>query len=303
VAKRNKGRPINGVLLLDKPLGLSSNQALQKVKWLFKAAKAGHTGSLDPLATGLLPLCFGEATKISAYLLDADKVYDFSVKLGVRTSTGDAEGEVLQQQPFEHISLTDIQRILPQFRGEISQVPPMHSALKVGGQRLYELARKGEEVERKPRQVQIYSLECTGLEDGIADFRVHCSKGTYVRTLAEDMGEALGCGGHVSRLRRLKVGPYEDHMITLEQLEVLAEQGFEVLDGSLLGLDTGLMQYPDIQLDRDSAYYMGLGQAVQVPNSPTEGLVRLYSQDRFMGIGEIQDDGKVGPKRMMNLPR
>lgn len=301
MARNKKGRSVNGVVLLDKPLNVSSNHALQKVKRLFNANKAGHTGSLDPLATGMLPICLGEATKISAFLLDADKVYRFKCKLGEKTTTGDAEGEVINSRPFEQITAADIEACLPQFIGDIQQVPPMYSALKKDGQRLYDLARQGIEVERKPRPVTIYSLQLLSYENGEAELQTYCSKGTYVRTLAEDIGESLNCGAYVTELRRLSVGPYQQEMVTLEELQQLAEQGFEVLDSHLLPSDSGISDWPVITLDADSAYYVKLGQAVQVCGAPTEGMVRLYADDVFIGVGTILDDGKVAPKRMLVL--
>ncbi|MCW8956192.1 MAG: tRNA pseudouridine(55) synthase TruB, partial [Gammaproteobacteria bacterium] len=274
--KKNKGRPVNGVVLLDKPLEMSSNHALQKVKRLFDAQKAGHTGSLDPLATGMLPVCLGEATKISAFLLDADKVYRFKCKLGSRTTTADAEGEVIDTRPFEQVTKKDIEAVLPDFMGDIEQVPPMYSALKKDGQRLYDLARQGVEVERAPRPVTIHALTLLSFEAGEVELEAHCSKGTYIRTLAEDIGEALGCGAYVSELRRLAVGPYHTGMITLDQLQALSEQGQEALDACLLPLDSGIAHWPEVHLDPDSAYYIKLGQPVQVPRAPSDGWVRIY---------------------------
>lgn len=296
---KRKGRPVNGVLLLDKPLGLSSNKALQKIKNLFGAAKAGHTGSLDPLATGMLPICFGEATKISAFLLDADKRYRFTCQLGTTTSTGDAEGEVLETRDCSKIKLADVERVLPQFLGAIEQIPPMYSALKHNGQRLYKLARDGIEVERKPRVVNIYDIVLHSLEGDLLDLEVQCSKGTYVRVLAEDIGESLGCGAHVKKLRRLSVGPYEGEMFSIESLQALAEQGNHVLDEVLLSIESGVADWPDVRLGADAAFYMGQGQPVLVPNAPTEGWVRIYDQQKFIGVGEIQDDGRVAPRRMI----
>lgn len=297
--RHRKGRPVNGVLLLDKPLGISSNKALQQLKNLYRAAKAGHTGSLDPLATGMLPICFGEATKISAFLLDADKRYRFTCQLGITTSTGDAEGEVLETRDCSNISLVDVERVLPSFLGEIEQIPPMYSALKHNGQRLYKLAREGIEVERKSRTVTIYDIVVHSLESDLLDLEVQCSKGTYVRTLAEDIGEALGCGAHVVKLRRLSVGPYQGEMFTMEKLQELAEQGNEALDEVLLPIESGVADWPEVRLGADAAFYMGQGQPVLVPNAPTQGWVRIYDQQKFMGVGEIQDDGRVAPRRMI----
>ncbi|MDH5711354.1 MAG: tRNA pseudouridine(55) synthase TruB [Gammaproteobacteria bacterium] len=300
MARRNrKGRPVNGVLLLDKPLGISSNKALQQVKNIYSATKAGHTGSLDPLATGMLPICFGEATKISAFLLDADKRYRFTCQLGITTTTGDAEGEVLESRDASAIKQADIEYVLPDFIGDIIQVPPMYSALKHNGQRLYKLAREGIEVERKARTITIYDIVLHSFEGDLLDLEVSCSKGTYVRTLAEDIGEVLGCGAHITKLRRLSVGPYQGEMITAEQLYELARQGNDALDKILLPIESGVADWPDVRLGADAAFYIGQGQAVLVPNAPTEGWVRIYDQQKFIGVGEIQDDGRVAPRRMI----
>ena len=298
--RRQKGRPVNGILLLDKPLGLSSNHALQRVKRLFDARKAGHTGSLDPLADGMLPICFGDATKLSAFLLDADKYYWFRVKLGQTTATGDAEGEILDERPTNDISRADIERVLPQFGGEIQQLPPMYSAVKHKGKRLYELARDGVEVEREPRSVTIHRLELGAVNLPEFELTVHCSKGTYVRTLAEDIGEALGCGAHVTALRRTGVGPYTAYpMYTMDALEKTAEGGQEALDGLLLPIDTALSDWPEVRVGADSAFYLKQGQAVLVPKAPTEGWVRVYQSDEFIAVGQVQDDGRIAPKRLM----
>ncbi len=297
--KKNKGRAVNGVLLFDKPAGGSSNYMLQKVKRLFGAAKAGHTGSLDPLATGMLPICFGEATKISAFLLDADKRYHLRCQLGVKTTTGDAEGEVIETQDASQVNLADIEALLPGFIGDIEQIPPMYSAIKHNGERLYKLARKGVEVERKARTITIYALELLSLESGILEMEVSCSKGTYVRTLVEDLAAKLGLGAHITTLRRLSVGPYDGEMVTFEQLEKLAEAGNEALDACLLPIDSGVADWPDVQLGADAAFYVRQGQAVLVPHAPTEGWVRIYDSSRFLGVGEIQEDGLVAPRRMI----
>ena len=300
--RRNRGRNISGVLLLDKPVGLTSNKALQEVKFLYKAAKAGHTGSLDPLATGLLPICFGEATKMSAFLLDADKRYRVTVKLGETTTTADAEGEVVETQDPSGISEADVQKVLEEFIGEQQQLPPMYSAVKYKGERLYKLARQGVEVERETRTIHIYAIEL--LEFGLPEFviDVHCSKGTYVRTLAEDIGKRLGCGAHVSGLRRTGVGPYSDR--DLHQLEsvqmAFREKRFTEMDGWLLPLESALSAWPEVQLTADAAFYLKQGQPILVPNAPTDGLVRLYAnQSDFLGVGQIQDDGRVAPKRLI----
>mgnify|MGYP001822774527 CR=1 FL=1 len=301
MARRRKGRRISGILLLDKPAGMSSNAALQKVKWLFKAAKAGHTGSLDPLATGLLPVCLGEATKASAFLLDADKRYVTTVRLGEKTATADAEGEVIETAPVPDISLEHLAEVLERLLGEIEQLPPMYSAVKHQGERLYKLAREGVEVERKLRTITIHDLACLDFDGSNLKLDIHCSKGTYVRTLAEDISEALGTVGHVAELRRTAVGPFDDiDMVTLEQLEALAPEGFDALDRLLLPIDSGLMHWPDVRLNADAAHYLQQGQPVFCPGSPASGMVRVYdNEERFLGAGEINDDGLVAPKRLM----
>lgn len=300
--RRSRGRKVTGILLLDKPMGLSSNAALQEVKRLYKAQKAGHTGSLDPLATGLLPLCFGNATRISAFLLDSDKRYQVRVRLGQTTSTADAEGEIVATRPAGHISREDVFALLPRFTGEIEQLPPMYSAVKHKGERLYKLAREGIEVEREPRRITVFSMELLDFDNPEFELMVHCSKGTYVRTLAEDIGEALGVGAHVVALRRTQVGPYgEAGMVTLDELKAIAEaEGTVGLDALLLPIDTGLAQWPAVHLGADSTFYLKQGQAVLVPKSPTEGWVRIYDpNEEFIGVGEINDDGRVAPRRLL----
>jgi len=294
-------RRVNGILLLDKPAGLTSNAALQAVKKLYAARKAGHTGSLDPLATGLLPLCFGEATKVSGFLLDADKYYQVTCKFGEQTSTGDAEGEVIESRPLDGLNEKQLRKVLEGFRGDIEQIPPMYSALKHKGERLYKLARQGVEVEREPRQVTIFELELVNFEAPVAELRVHCTKGTYVRTLIEDIGEQLGCGAHVIGLRRNGVGPFDDsNMIDMEGLEAVAGEGHYALDRLLLPMESGLTQWPDVRLTGDAAFYLRQGQPVLVPKAPTAGWVRLYEgESRFLGMGEILDDGRVAPRRLM----
>ena len=305
--RKNKGRNISGVLLLDKPQGCSSNHILQKVKRLFGAAKAGHTGSLDPLATGMLPVCLGEATKISAFLLDSDKRYHLKCQLGVSTTTGDAEGEVIETLDASSITEQDVLAVLPAFIGEIEQVPPMYSALKHNGERLYKLARQGIEVERKSRKVTIYDIEfkslvhdeVAGEDKVILELVVSCSKGTYVRTLAEDIAKKLNSCAHITFLRRLSVGPYDGDMVTIDQLMELAEQGTDALDACLQPIDSGVANWPDVKLGADAAFYVRQGQPVMVPHAPTEGWVRIYDQDDFLGLGEIQDDGLIAPRRMI----
>jgi tRNA pseudouridine55 synthase len=299
--RRTKGRDVNGILLLDKPSGITSNAALQQVKRLYFAKKAGHTGSLDPLASGVLPICMGEATKVSAFLLDADKRYRVRCRLGVRTATGDAEGEILASRAVDGYSRARLESVLDGFRGSIEQIPPMYSALKHQGQRLYKLARQGVEVERQPRPVEIYALLLTGQGDDWIEIDVHCSKGTYVRTLVEDIGEQLGCGAHVSALRRTGVGPYDaTGLVTITALEELKQSDLAAMDRLLLPIESALTQWPGVQLSSDAAFYLQQGQPVLVPRAPTSGWVRLYERDHtFLGMGEILDDGRVAPRRLM----
>lgn len=298
---KRKRRSISGILILDKPAGVSSNGVLQKVRWLLNSDKGGHTGSLDPLATGVLPLCFGEATKFSRYLLDADKAYEAEVRLGQTTNTGDAEGEVLETRPV-NISLEQAEAVLPQFRGDIMQVPPMYSALKQDGQPLYKLARAGEVVERKARSIHIAALELLSLEGDLLRLRVSCSKGTYIRTLAEDIGRELGCGAHIAGLRRIAAGPFDlSRAVTLDELIALHdEQGSEALDRYLLPCDAGLLDWPQVTLTEHTTYYWQNGQPVRAPGAPVSGMVRVYShQQEFIGVAEIDEDGLVAPRRLI----
>lgn len=309
MARKLRGRALNGILLLDKPQGGSSNGVMQRARRLFDARKAGHTGALDPLATGMLPICFGEATKFSQYLLDADKRYFVVAKLGVITDTGDAEGEVLEQHPVQ-VTADQVQQVLHGFVGDISQVPPMYSALKVNGQPLYKLARQGIEIERKARPVTIYSIDFHGLAGHEVSFTVHCSKGTYVRTLVEDLGSALGCGGHVTVLRRLTVGKFkEPEMVTFEQLEALLgdqpdSENYQKIDELLLPLSTAVADWPTAELGDDAAFYVLQGQAVRpnrVSGESDNAMVQIIkaSSGEFLGVGEIQDDGRVAPRRLI----
>jgi tRNA pseudouridine55 synthase len=293
-------RAVHGVLLLDKPVGMTSNQALQAVKRLFNARKAGHTGSLDPLASGLLPLCFGEATKISAFLLDADKTYAVTCKLGVRTSTADAEGEVLETCGIPVLTRARIERVFSQFHGVITQIPPMYSALKYQGQRLYDLAREGIEVPREPRLVTIHALELTAYSQDSLEFKVCCSKGTYVRTLVEDLAHALGSCGHVSALRRLSVGCY-DSMHSMQEIQQRADISYAALDELLLPVDSAIAHWPQVDLGTDAVWYFLRGQAVMAPGAPTAGWLRAYGDGRFLGLAEVLPDGRVAPRRLMNL--
>ena len=311
MSKRKSGRNIHGILLLDKRLGVSSNKALQEVRHLFNANKAGHTGSLDPLATGLLPLCFGEATKVSALMLDDNKRYQVLVQLGVMTDTGDAEGSVIETKPVPDLSIEQIQACLQQFTGEIDQIPPMYSALKHNGRKLYELAREGKTIERKARRITIFELKL--LTDFQAEARkpdqlrleVFCSKGTYIRSLAEDIGHALGCGGTVNELRRLEAGQFniEDAM-TIEQLRALSEQD---LFQALINVDKPLEALPAVHLSEAQAISIKYGQSINLAPDLTsgleagEGLLRMYHTDVFLGLGEMLLDGKIAPKKLFNM--
>ncbi len=297
------GRNISGILLFDKPVGLTSNRALQQVKALYQAKKAGHTGSLDPLAEGLLPICFGDATKISAYLLDASKYYQVTIRLGMTTTTGDAEGETTNEVVVTPFTTDKIQTVLAQFEGEQQQVPPMYSALKVNGQRLYQLARQGLEIERQARTINVYKLILENYQHPYLELLVHCSKGTYIRTLAEDIGQVLGCGAHIIYLKRIGVQPYiQQQLWSLNQLQELAKQGLANLDDILLSIDTAVTHLPAVYLSDDLVYYLTLGQPVVVPHAPTNGLLRLYqSTQKFLGVGQVLNDGRVAPKRLMNL--
>ncbi|MDH4040363.1 MAG: tRNA pseudouridine(55) synthase TruB [Gammaproteobacteria bacterium] len=305
MARQRRGRPLDGILVLDKPAGVSSNRALQMVKRLYGAAKAGHTGSLDPLATGVLPLCFGEATKFSQYLLDADKAYESTFVLGIATDTGDAEGQVLETLDASGISEADVAAALEAFRGEIEQVPSMYSALKHQGQPLYKLARRGEEVERKARRVVIKQLELRAFRGGSrpeVDIYLECSKGTYVRSIAEDLGRMLGCGAHVTRLRRTRAGAFGiGDSVTMAALEALHADGrVAALDALLLPADAALEGLPLVRLSASGGFYMRQGQPVLVPNAPCDGMVRVALETgEFLGIGEILDDGRVAPRRLI----
>ena len=308
MGRRRKGRAVSGILVLDKPLERSSNSAMIVARAIYKAAKAGHTGALDPLASGVLPICFGEATKFSQYLLDADKVYRTTVVFGERRSTGDAEGEVVAQADASSLTADAVEAALSQFRGDILQVPPMHSALKRDGKPLYELARRGLEVEREARPVTISRLELESFVPGEraeASLLVHCSKGTYIRSLAEDIGDALGLGGYVAALRRLQAGPFEEaQALSFEQLQPLRDrEAFDELDALLLPLDAALQHIPSVLLGDAAADFLVQGQAVFVPQLPDGPLLRLYrgsdESPQFMGIGEILDDGRVTPRRLL----
>jgi len=298
---RRVKRNINGVLLLDKPLGFSSNQALQKVKLLFQAAKAGHTGTLDPLATGLLPICLGEATKFAQHVTDADKTYIATIKFGITTTTGDSEGEVIATHAV-NISADQLELACKSFIGEISQVPPMYSALKFEGKALYEYARAGIEIARQSRLVRIASIHIDGFHGDVAQITVGCSKGTYIRTLAEDIGLSLGCGAHLIGLRRIETAGYQlADAITLEQLEQkIKETAEDVHSSLLLPVDSAIAYLPAIQLHPDAAHYFMQGQAVWVSGKIANGELRLFDENaRFLGLGFLQEDGSIAPKRLI----
>jgi tRNA pseudouridine55 synthase len=299
-----KGRNISGILLLDKPVGMTSNAALQRVKRLFNARKAGHTGSLDPLATGILPLCFGEATKFSQFLLEADKSYRATIRLGVITESGDADGKVVEERYVPDISDDRLEGVLSKFRGEISQVPPMFSALKVNGQPLYKLARKGLEVERKARQVTIHELSVLERQQKEIMVDVRCTKGTYIRTLAEDIGLELGCGAHVTQLRRISVGPYGvKRAVSMEGLERMSENQV-CLDAELLPVSSAVQDWPKVNVNEICASYVRQGQSVQIANAPTHGWVSIFIESselngNFVGVGEVTEGGRVAPRRLV----
>lgn len=305
---RRRGRDIHGVLLLDKPQGLSSNDALQKVKRLYNANRAGHTGALDPLATGMLPICLGEATKFSQFLLDSDKRYRVIARLGQRTDTSDADGQIVQERPV-NFTQAQLDAALDSFRGDIKQVPSMYSALKYQGKKLYEYARQGIEVPREARSIKVYELQFIRWEGDELELEIHCSKGTYIRTITDDLGELLGCGAHVIYLRRLQVATYPiERMVTLEQLNALLEQAQaqgiapgELLDPLLMPMDSPVENYPEVNLLPVVAGYVKQGQPVQVAGAPASGMVRMTEGEerKFIGVGDIADDGRVAPRRLV----
>jgi tRNA pseudouridine55 synthase len=294
--------PIHALLLLDKPKGLSSNQALQKVKRMLGLAKAGHCGTLDPLATGMLPLSLGEATKFSSYILDETKRYVFTAKLGQETTTGDTEGDILADKPYDKISEQMIVDSLAHFRGEISQIPPMYSALKYQGQPLYKLARKGVSVERLPRQVYIDSLTLIDIDWPYITLDVVCSKGTYVRTLVSDLGHKLGCGAHVTALRRLEIGQFlADEMVTLEELESCKED-YDALVAHLLSIDSMVHYFQEVHLTSQQTFYFLRGQSITYNPLPESELYRVYDSDEnFLGLGERTNDIQLKPQRLVKL--
>lgn len=310
MARRPKGRFIDGIVLLDKSTGMSSNFALQRVKRFFNANKAGHTGALDPLATGMLPVCLGEATKFSQHLLDADKRYLVTAKLGQRTDTSDSDGEIVETRPVS-FTQEQLENALEHFRGETQQIPSMYSALKFQGQPLYKYAREGKTVPRESRPITVFELNFISLEGDELTLDIHCSKGTYIRTIIDDLGEMLACGAHVTMLRRTQVADYPyDKMVTLEQLETLLAQAEEqgvpsasLLDPLLLPMDTAVANFPEINLPEAMLVYVMQGQAVQAPLLEPDELVRITIGEarQFVGIGVMNDAGLLAPKRLVVL--
>jgi len=314
MAKKRKGRAINGVLLLDKPYEMSSNNALQRVKHIYFAQKAGHTGALDPLATGMLPICLGEGTKFSQFLLDTDKTYEVTAKLGVRTTTSDADGDVVSEKEV-NVSDEALLKALDFFRGTTQQIPSMYSALKYQGQPLYKYAREGIEVPRESRDITVFNLELLRFEGDEVDLSIHVSKGTYIRTIVDDLGELLGCGAHVAHLRRSAVGNYpRDKMITMEALEALLEkaEAEEIapsvyLDPLLLPMTSACDGIPTVFVDDMSANFLRHGNPVQASNAPADGMVQVFIGDNedegeFIGVGFIDDEGRIAPKRIVVVP-
>jgi tRNA pseudouridine55 synthase len=298
MSKRSSGINVNGILLLDKRLGVSSNRALQEVRRLFNANKAGHTGSLDPLATGLLPLCFGEATKVCGFMLDDDKRYQVEIQLGVLTDSGDAEGQILETKPVPEISTQMLAQCLARFTGEIEQVPPMYSALKHQGKKLYELAREGISVERKARQITIFEIKMLDFASPFLTLEVFCSKGTYIRSLAEDIGHYFNCGGTVTKLRRLQAGQFQlSDAYTLEQLTAMNQ---ESLFNALIPVDKPLEFIPAVHLSAEQAKLIQFGQTIHFSTEQT-GMIRLYQENLFLGLGESLKNAKIAPRKLFNL--
>lgn len=302
--EKRRAEAVDGLLLLNKPSGMTSNRALQAVKRLLNAKKAGHTGSLDPAATGMLPLCFGEATKVCAYLLDADKSYRVTARLGSATDTGDADGQEVATAAIPELSAEDWDLILQGFRGESMQIPPMYSALKKDGKRLYELARKGETVERAPRPIRIDEIRMLELAGSRLVFRVACSKGTYIRTLVEDLAKRAGTVAHTARLHRESVGGFsEADMLDLAAAETLAESGPAALRERLLPPDIALEGMPPVSIDAAAGERFCGGQAVEVADEGNTGLARVYGAGRrFLGVGELAGNGRLAPRRVFQIP-
>ncbi len=303
ISDRPTAVPVDGLLLLNKPAGITSNQALQKVKRLLQAKKAGHTGSLDPAATGMLPLCFGEATKVCAYLLEADKTYRVTARLGEATTTGDRDGEINATADVPDLERCAWEQILAQFCGETEQVPPMYSALKKDGKRLYELARNGQVVDREARRIRIDELHLLEISGTRLVLRVKCSKGTYIRTLVEDIARAAGTVAYTARLHRETVGDFRaEDMLDLPGAERVAEAGPEALRARLLPTDLALSSWPDCHIPEDEAERFCGGQAVAVAGHRAEGLVRVYAgEERFVGVGQLGSDGQLAPRRIFRL--
>ncbi|MCM2679676.1 tRNA pseudouridine(55) synthase TruB [Echinimonas agarilytica] len=308
MGRRRKGRPIDGVVLVDKPTGMSSNNVLQKVRAMFFAQKAGHTGALDPLATGMLPVCLGEATKFSQYLLDSDKKYRVVARLGQRTDTSDADGELISERAV-NVSWAQVDQELEHFRGPILQTPTMFSALKHEGKPLYKYAREGITIDRPARPIDIYSFEIVSLDAELLTMDVHCSKGTYVRTLVDDLGEMLGCGAHVQELRRTAVAHYPtDQMMTMDELQALRDKANAeskcpgaYLDELLLPIDSAVVALPKVWIGESAASYVLNGNPVRVETEVTDGQVRIIREasDQFIGVGEIVDEHMLAPKRLV----
>ena len=300
MSRRKSGRNVHGILLLNKRLGVSSNRALQEVKRLFNANKAGHTGSLDPMATGLLPLCFGEATKVSALMLDDDKRYQFVVKLGVMTDTGDSEGKVIKEKPVPELTDDQIELCLQHFTGEIDQVPPMYSALKHQGRKLYELAREGKTIERKARRITIYEIKLLNFTSDTLELDVYCSKGTYIRSLAEDIGNKLETVGTVTALHRSLAGQFKvEDAYSIEKLQKMDLSG---LTECLVEVDKPLDRLPVIELSEIQAALIRNGQQIETKKIENiHGMVRMYNEQVFLGLGEMLLNGKLIPKRIFNL--
>jgi len=297
---KTKFRPLDGILLLDKPAGMSSNAALQAARRLFRAEKGGHTGSLDPLATGLLPLCFGEATKLAGLLLGSDKAYEAGIVLGTTTDTDDADGQVLLQRPLPALDRAAVESALAGFTGTLQQRAPVYSALKQGGEPLYARARRGEAIEAPVREVQVHAIELLSLAPPRLDIRVTCGSGTYIRSLARDLGEALGCGAHIASLRRLWVEPFtKPAMFTLEQLQALAGEGGEAaLDACLLPLEAGLAAFPRIDLDAAQAARVAQGQRLRGPWAAADPVAVHGPDGRALGLARVDADGRLSPQRL-----
>ncbi|GAA0355606.1 tRNA pseudouridine(55) synthase TruB [Bowmanella denitrificans] len=308
MAKRRKGRAVNGIFLLNKPLGGSSNQVMQQVRWLFGAAKAGHTGALDPLATGMLPICLGEATKFSQFLLDADKTYRVTAKLGIRTSTSDADGEVVETRPV-NVTEAQVHQAVMGFKGKSKQVPSMFSALKYQGKPLYYYARQGIEVPREARDIEIFDIQISRFDKDEVDMQVHCSKGTYIRSLVDDLGQLLGCGAYVTMLDRVQVANYPvDNMMGLDELQALAEEcrdgesvNYQALDALLLPMDTAVAALPAVRVKTEKLAYFSNGNPVQADTADLTGQVRAYAEEdgRFLGVAEVEQPGRLAPRRLV----